>query len=76
MKRYFKNLLIAIDQFVNALFGGYCDETISAVCYRRRDQVWFRTLKLILDFVLSPRTHDHCFESYKTELYRKQLLEK
>jgi hypothetical protein len=30
MKQYIWNLLIAIDQFFNVVFGGYPDETISS----------------------------------------------
>lgn len=30
MGRYFWNILIAIDQFFNAVLGGYPDETISS----------------------------------------------
>lgn len=35
MRRYIWNLLIAIDQLLNALRGGDPDETISSVCAKR-----------------------------------------
>lgn len=30
IKKYIYNILIAIDQLVNTLFGGDCDETVSS----------------------------------------------
>ena len=70
---YFKNVAIGLDQFVNTLLGGYPDETISAVCYRRQNNKFFYILRYILDYVLSPIKHNHCYEAYKSELQRKQL---
>ena len=35
--KYFKNLLIGFDQFVNAVTGGDPDETISSRVGKRRD---------------------------------------
>lgn len=37
MKRYFLNILIAIDQFINTIVGGDPDETISSRVGKRRD---------------------------------------
>ena len=37
MKRYLLNNLIALDQLVNAVFGGDPDETISSRIGKRRD---------------------------------------
>lgn len=35
IKRYLWNLLISLDQFVNTVFGGDPDETISSRCGKR-----------------------------------------
>lgn len=35
MKRYAWNILVAIDQLANALFGGDPDETLSSRCGKR-----------------------------------------
>ena len=35
IKAYFKNLAIAADQTINAVFGGYPDETLSSRLYRK-----------------------------------------
>lgn len=40
-KKYLWNLLISIDQFVNTLFGGDPDETISSRLGKRRNANWF-----------------------------------
>ena len=34
MKRYFLHVLIALDQFLNAVTGGFADETLSSRSYR------------------------------------------
>ena len=69
---YVKNVLIALDQLVNALIGGYCDETLSSHAYRmdvEKDHKWVRVM---IDTVLffDP---DHCHQSYLSEIERRQL---
>lgn len=66
MKRYFKNLLIAIDQLINAIFGGYCDETISAMAYRNyiHGRWWGVVLKKTIDLIFCPVEKEHCLQSY------------
>ena len=82
MKRFFsycKNVLIAIDQLTNTICGGFPDETISAVCYRKsqeRRHYGHKFLKFILDVTFSPINNDHCFQSYLSEMTRKQLPER
>ena len=50
MKNYFWNILISIDQFVNTVFGGDPDETISSRLGKNRNQNWFtRQLSKFLD---------------------------
>lgn len=74
--KYFKNLLIAIDQLINAILGGSCDETISALCFRKSQEkghYFYKILKFILDICLSPIKQDHCEQAYLSEVYRKQL---
>ena len=82
MKRfisYCKNVLIALDQLLNTVCGGFPDETRSAVCYRKSQEkghYGFKLLKFILDITLTPIKQDHCFESYYSEMKRSQLPEK
>jgi hypothetical protein len=79
MKRFFsycKNVLIAIDQLTNTICGGFPDETISAVCWRKsleRGHYGHKFLKFVLDITFSPVKQDHCFQSYLSEVKRSQL---
>ena len=59
MKNYLINLLIAFDQAVNAVLGGYPDETISLRVARERDldgKQWACVLCRVLDLFQK----DHC----------------
>ena len=74
--RYIRRVLIALDQLFNSLCGGWPDETISSVCYRKSQEkghYGFKFLKIVLDLVLTPIDQDHCFQSYLAELRREQL---
>lgn len=74
--QYLKNVLIGIDQLVNTIFGGFPDETISAVCYRKSQEkghYGHKFLKFWLDWILTPIKHDHCFLAYRSEMERSQL---
>lgn len=69
---YGKNLLIAIDQLVAAIFGFPCDETISSVAYRwelEGKRKWPRILIDALFFF----DKGHCKESYESEVLRRQM---
>lgn len=71
--RYLLNIGIALDQLLNALIGGFPDETLSARAYRDRwkGHRWWVAYKLI-NFIFFWQ-HDHCFESYNAEVERKHL---
>lgn len=63
---------VAFDQLVNAVLGGYSDETISARCWRLRAARPYTILRPIIDglFFWQP---DHCRASYDAERARSQL---
>lgn len=68
-----KQVLIAFDQLINAIFGGWADETISARSYRlsatkRRWYVAMRVIDCLFFFEA-----DHCKNSYNSEKQRTQL---
>ena len=65
--------LIAIDQLLNTLIGGYADETLSSHAYRMELQgkPW-GCLRRVIDRVFFWQ-QQHCFQSYLSEKYRKQL---
>ena len=62
-----RQVLIAIDQLLNTLVGGYADETISARAHRNG---WKRTERFI-DWLF--RDPNHCQDSYNHELLRSHL---
>lgn len=69
---YIRRLLIAVDQLLNAVLGGWPDETLSSRAWRwEQDGVrsWPRKFIDAL-FFLSP---DHCQESYESERKGRQL---
>ena len=71
MKRL-KNILIALDQLINALCNGWPDETLSARAYRWErsgKRAWPRKLIDAL-FFFDP---EHCRESYESERTGRQL---
>jgi len=77
-------ILIAFDQLLNAILGGYPDETISARCWREK-----RLLRYVIDglffwqFVYEKRLYNkivarwkgHCEQCYEWEMARKDLPE-
>lgn len=69
--RYGKAVLIGLDQLVNALLGGWPDETLSSRCWRLslagRD--WPRRLVDRLLFW----DRNHCRESFESERLGRQL---
>ncbi|MDR1490516.1 MAG: pseudouridine synthase [Desulfovibrio sp.] len=67
-----KAILIALDQFINAICGGWPDETLSSRAWRwERDggRAWPRKAIDAL-FLFDP---DHCRESFESERTGRQL---
>lgn len=68
---YFQ-VLIAIDQFVNTLFCGYADETLSSRAYRHKMDGSRSWPAWIIDHLFFWQK-DHCKEAFESELERNQL---
>jgi len=68
-----KQILIALDQVLNALAGGWADETLSARAYRRRYKKagWRRAMRVI-DTLFFWQPH-HCKSAWQAEAQRRQL---
>ena len=67
-------ILVAIDQLVNTIFGGFADETISARSHRaylEGKRKWLRNLINAIFFF----QEDHCREAYESEIFRQQYPE-
>lgn len=71
--RKLTQILIAIDQLLNTLIGGYADETLSAHAYRQRGtkKHWTITYKVINAIFFWQI--NHCENSYMSEFERRQL---
>ena len=73
LKQYIINLLVVFDQFINVLFSGQPDETISSRAWRCKDvSSFWRFMRKFIDllFFFQPQ---HCFKAYLAELNRKQI---
>ena len=68
---YGKRTLIAVDQLLNTLLGGWPDETLSSRCYRwARDGVRAWPRKLVDGLFFWQR--EHCKSSYESEREGRQ----
>lgn len=69
-----KNILIAVDQLLNALLGGSPDETLSSRAHRAREAGkpgWRHVARLIDTLLWFDR--EHCRTSYEAECERRHL---
>lgn len=70
---YGKSILIAVDQLINAICGGWCDETLSSRAHRRRLAGKPRLADCI-DWLFALFNDDnHCQASYESERLGRQL---
>lgn len=69
MLRYILNVLIAADQLVNTLIGGYPDETLSAAAWlgERDGKLGGRIFRPIIDALFLPFERDHCKRAFESE---------
>lgn len=71
IQHWFKQVLVAFDQFLNTLIGGWADETFSARCWRRRGHPVWGALRMVVDAILF-FDKNHCEASYNSEVSRLQ----
>ena len=64
---YLTQVLIAVDQLVNAICGGWADETLSSRAHRK-----FPLLASVIDMLFF-WTDEHCKTSYESEQRRLQF---
>lgn len=74
MKEWLLQVLISLDQVANAILLGRADETLSARAWRTEEQgkIFGKFFRPIIDtiFFFDPL---HCYNSYLSEIHRKQL---
>jgi hypothetical protein len=77
MGRYIIDILIAIDQLVTTLVGGFPDETLSSYAYRLdvQGKPGGRIFRPIIDALFSWQGYEggHCKDAYIAERARLQL---
>ena len=68
LKFYFWQLLIAVDQLFNAIFGGWADETMSSRLYRldTDGRFWGILLRPVVDFIFYFEPN-HCYQAFLSE---------
>ena len=72
MKFWLNQNLIAFDQLINALIGGWADETLSSVAYRMELQgARAAPLRKLIDFIFFWQP-EHCRQAYESERTRSQ----
>lgn len=77
MMDYILQILIAIDQLLNAIIGGPADETLSSRAYRMRHNKYWNAFRVILDLVFTVVGHsEHCREAYVYEYIRSRRKRK
>ena len=74
MLRYILNVLIALDQLVNTLVGGYPDETLSASAWlgEQQGKIIPCIMRPVIDFLFLPIERDHCCKAYHAEYNHSQ----
>ena len=65
MKLYIYNLLIALDQLINTIFGGAPDQCFSSRLWRHRDTRVCKLLIPCVDFMFSWQEPNHCQSSFE-----------
>lgn len=71
LKNWAMQVLIALDQLITALVGGFADETLSSYSYRMEQQgkPW-GVARRFIDFLFF---EGHCEQAYLAEIERHQL---
>ena len=72
IKRYVWNILIALDQIINATFGGYPDETFSSRVHRKAEagQWFWKLLRSTIDAIFFWQKN-HCQAAFQSEQLRR-----
>lgn len=71
--KYFKNILIAVTQLLNALLGGYPDESTSSRAHRlRRENLAWDIVRRIVNLIFFWEAN-HCRQAYISEMTYRQI---
>lgn len=68
---YIRNVFIGLDQFANAITGGWPDETLSSRCGRLGHRYPYKAWAVVIDAIFRPfQGPDHCWNAYLKEQTR------
>lgn len=71
---YIRNVAIGVDQFVNAVLGGWPDETLSSRCGRLGHRYPYKAWAVLINAIFRPfQGPNHCWNAYQKELTRYQF---
>lgn len=70
---YIEGLFIAFDQFINAVLGGWPDETLSSRCWREEQQGLRAWPRKLVDGLFFWQREGHCKRAYAAERKRLQF---
>lgn len=75
LKHWAYQVFIACDQLINALLGGWGDETLSSYAYRldRDGKPWGRFWRPVIDALFIWQGRGHCQRAYDKERDRIHL---
>lgn len=77
MKKYFINILIALDQLGTSVVGGYPDETMSSYSYRldQKGKRFGKLFRPVIDWAARVffKQENHCMRAYAEEAQRLQF---
>jgi len=66
------NVLVALTQLVNALLGGFCDETTSSRAHRQQRKLRWRIARRAINAAFFWQD-DHCLAAWQSEKARRHL---
>lgn len=69
---YWYRVLIAVTQALNALLGGWPDESLSSRAWRQREADGWAFVVLLIDFLFFWQD-DHCLRAYESERNLRQM---
>lgn len=69
--QFLYQILIALDQLINTVFGGWADETLSSRAYRLRRDAITGVPEILINALFFSKAH--CQEAYESEFYRSQM---
>lgn len=72
-KQYVVNVLIGFDQFVNTLWCGYPDETLSSRAHRTQNaSAFWKLMRKVVDGLFFFQKN-HCHAAYRSEVLRRHI---